>query len=160
MKQDSIYETKISDARWWAYDIPGNVGWLMYLVCLFQCFMKQPAFIQTPLVQISLIVGILPAIAMAVGIAELISERIAKLDRILPKKRLYRGFGALTWGGFGGMIIGLNALFTSLRSGYSMEESQSLTLLAVGGALCGLFAGLIFKTFHPQKQEEKPHEIL
>ena len=155
MKQDIIYETEISDARWWAYDIPGNVGWIMYIVCLIRCFMKQPAFMQTPLVQLSLLVGILPAIAMAVGIVELISERILKLDRILPKKRVYRGFGALTWGGIGGMIVGLSALFASLRSGYSMEESQSLMLLAVGGALCGLFAGLIFKTFHPQKKEDR-----
>ena len=145
------YETQISDARWWAYDVPGNVGWIMYLICLFQCFVKQPVFMQTPLVKISLLAGILPAIAMIVGIAELISERIARLDRILTKKRVYRGFGALTWGGIGGMIIGLNAVFTSLRSGCSLKECQPLVLLAVGGALCGLFAGLIFKTFHPQK---------
>ena len=157
MKQDTFYETEISDARWWAYDIPGNVGWIMYLVCLIRCFVKQPAFMQTPLVQSSLLVGILPAIAMAVGIVELISERIAKLDRILPKKRVYRGFGALTWGGIGGTIVGLSALFASLRSGYSMEESQSLILLAVGGALCGLFAGLIFKTFQPQKKKENEY---
>ena len=155
MKPDTVYESHISTARWLVYDVPGNVGWIMYIVCLIQCFVKQPAFMQTPLVQISLVVGILPAVAMAVGIAELISERITKLDRILPKKRVYRGFGALTWGGVGGVVIGLNALFASLCSGYSMEECQSLILLAVGGALCALFAGLIFKTFHPQKQEKK-----
>ena len=155
MKQDIIYETEISDARWWAYDIPGNVGWIMYIVCLIRCFVKQPAFMQTPLVKISLMVGVLPAIAMAVGIVELISERILKLDRILPKKRVYRGFGALTWGGIGGMVVGLIALFVSLRSGYSVEEYKPLILLAVGGALCGLFAGLIFKTFHPQDKGDR-----
>ena len=155
MKPDTVYESHISTAKWMIYDIPGNVGWIMYIVCLIQCFVKQPAFMQTPLVQISLVVGILPAVAMAVGIAELVSERILKLDRILPKKRLYRGFGALTWGGFAGMTIGLNALFTGLRGGYSFLECKFLVLMAVGGALCALFAGLIFKTFHPQKQEEK-----
>ena len=155
MKQDTMYETKISDARWWAYDIPGNVGWILYIVCLIQCFVKQPAFMQTPLVRISLVVGILPAIAIAVGIAELISERILKLDRILPKKRLYRGFGALTWGGFGGIVVGLSALFAGVRAGYSLGDCKCLALLAVGGALCGLFAGLIFKTFLPWNQEEK-----
>ena len=31
---EAHYETKISDARWWAYDIPGNAGWIAYLVCL------------------------------------------------------------------------------------------------------------------------------
>lgn len=154
MKSNIIYETTISDARWWTYDIPGNVGWIMYLVCLIQCFVKWPAFMEIPLVWLSMMVGIIPAVAMAVGIAELISERILKLDRILPKKRLYRGFGALTWGGFGGIIVGLNALTAGMRAGFSAGECKLLILLAVGGALCALFAGLIFKTFHPRKQEE------
>ena len=154
MKQKIIYETTISDARWWAYDIPGNVGWIMYLVCLIRCFAKQPEFMDIPLVLISLMIGILPAIAMVVGIAELISERILKLDRILPKKRLYRGFGALTWGGFGGMIVGLTGLFAGLCNRHSLGDCKLLLLLAVGGALCAVFAGLIFKTFHPRKQEE------
>lgn len=154
MKKEIIYKSNISDARWMIYDIPGNVGWIMYLICLAQCFIKRPAFIEIPLVQLSLIVGILPAIAMLVGILELISERIMKLDRILPKKRLYLGFGALTWGGFGGMIVALTALFSGIRAGYSIAECKLLVLLAVGGALCALFAGLIFKTFRPKNQEE------
>ena len=154
MKSDTIYETLISDTRWLAYDIPGNIGWILYLVCLIQCFVMHPEFMEIPLVLISLLVGIFPAIAMVVGIAELISERILKLDRILPKKRLHRGFGALTLGGFAGMIVGLTGLFAGLRGGYSVGECKLLILLAVGGALCALFAGLIFKTFHPRKQEE------
>lgn len=36
---------------------------------------------------------------MLVGIGELISERMQKRDRVLPKKRLYRSFGALAFGG-------------------------------------------------------------
>ena len=155
MKKESMYESQISTGRWLAYDVPGNVGWIIYLVCLTQCFVKQPAFMEIPLVRISLVVGTLPAVAMVAGIVELISERILKLDRILPKERVYRGFGALTWGGFGGMIVGLTGLFAGLRGGYSLEECKLLVLLAVGGALCAVFAGLIFKTFHPQKQEEK-----
>ena len=153
MKQDTLYETKIPDARWWAYDIPGNIGWIMYLVCLIRCFVIQPVCMEIPLVSISLIVGILPAIAMLVGIAELISERILKLDRVLSKKRLYRGFGALTWGGFAGGIVGANALFAAMRSGYSIKECQMLVLLTVGGMLCALFAGLILKTFRLKNKE-------
>ena len=153
MKQDTLYETKIPDARWWAYDIPGNIGWIMYLVCLIRCFVIQPVCMEIPLVSISLMVGILPAIAMLVGIAELISERILKLDRVLSKKRLYRGFGALTWGGFAGGIVGANALFAAMRSGYSIKECQMLVLLTVGGMLCALFAGLILKTFRLKNKE-------
>lgn len=151
---DKQYETQISDARWWAYDIPGNVGWIMYITVLILSFAKQPVFMEIPLVRICMIIAILPAVAMAVGIAELISERIHKLDRVLLKKRLYRGFGALTWGGFGGIIVSLNALFVSLRAGCSLADCKYLVLMAVGGILCALFAGLIFKSFRPQNQED------
>ena len=30
---DKNYSTEISDARWMAYDIPGNIGWIAWLVC-------------------------------------------------------------------------------------------------------------------------------
>ena len=85
MTKETVYESHISTARWLVYDVPGNVGWILYLVCLIQCFVQRAEFLEIPLVLISLVIGILPAIAMVVGIAELISERIAKLDRILPK---------------------------------------------------------------------------
>ena len=153
--KDMRYESNISTIRWLIYDIPGNVGWILYLVCLIRCFVTQPEYMETPLVRITLTVGFLPAIAMAVGIIELISERILKLDRILPKVRLYRGFGALTGGGFAGMMVGLTAFFTILRNGYTPAECRLLLLLAAGGALCAIFAGLIFRTFHPQMQEER-----
>jgi hypothetical protein len=31
---DAIYKTDISDVRWIAYDIPGNIGWMTYLAML------------------------------------------------------------------------------------------------------------------------------
>ena len=147
MKRTEIYKSEISDARWLIYDIPGNIGWILYLVCLIRCFLTQPEYMETPLMKITLTVGFLPAIAMAVGIIELISERILKLDRILPKVRLYRGFGSLTWSGFAGMIVGLTAFFTALRAGYAPAECGLPLLLAAGSALCAMFAGLIFRTF-------------
>lgn len=124
----------------------------MYFAVLIRLFQNSPAYMEAPLVMSCLIAGILPAIVMAVGIFELISERIAKLDRVLPRKRLLRGFGALTWGGFGGIIISLNALFSSIRAGFAFRELYSLAILAAGAALCALFAGLIFKSFHKQME--------
>ena len=147
---NDLYETKISDARWWAYDIPGNIGWITYITVIVRLFRNPPAYMKVPLVMACLIAGILPAIAMAVGIFELISERIAKLDRVLPRKRLLRGFGALTWGGFGGIIISLSSLFSSIRAGFTFHDLTSLMILAAGATLCALFAGLIFKSFHRQ----------
>lgn len=85
---EELHETKISDARWIAYDIPGNVGWIMYIVVLVLFFAKQSAFMEVPLVLLCVVVGVLPAISMLVGIAELLNERCHKLDRVLTKKRL------------------------------------------------------------------------
>ena len=88
-----LYETKISDKRWYLYDILGNVGWIAYIVCVILGFIKHGEYWAIN------IIGIVPAVFMLIGIAELISERVAKLDRILPFTRLLRGFGALTLGG-------------------------------------------------------------
>ena len=75
---NEIYETKITTARWMAYDIPGNIGWIMYFKGIYNLFsdeiIKEHKF--------ALILLIIPAILMLIGIIELISERILKLDRI------------------------------------------------------------------------------
>ena len=85
------YKTAISDARWIAYDIPGNVGWIAYLVCVFRGLREKKDSYN--------IASALPGVLMLIGVGKLISERIAGLDRVLSGKRLFRGFGALTAGG-------------------------------------------------------------
>ena len=81
------YKTAISDARWIAYDIPGNVGWIAYFVCVFRGLREKKDSYN--------IASALPGVLMLIGVGELISERIAGLDRVLSGKRLFRGFGAL-----------------------------------------------------------------
>ena len=75
--REPLYETKISDERWWAYDIPGNAGWIAYLACLFHSLKRgMNAFNMAAL---------LPGGLILLGVGELISERIAGLDRALKK---------------------------------------------------------------------------
>ena len=126
---NELYETKISDARWIAYDIPGNIGWIIWFVCLFRCLTEGWTAYA--------ILSVIPALFMLVGIAELISERIQRLDRVLPKSRLLRGFGALTLSGVLGIPVSLVGLWRG-RNG-----SLPLWML-LGAVLCGLFAGLCF----------------
>ena len=150
---DELYETKISNVRWIIYDIPGNIGWITYIAALILSFVEQPAFMENPLVKVCMAVGILPAVAMLVGIAELLNERYHKLDRVLTKKRLYRGFGSLTWGGFGGIIVSLNALMASVRMGIPWIESRNIMLMLTGSVLCFLFAGLLLRGYKKLKTE-------
>ena len=76
---NTLYKTEISDVRWMAYDIPGNVGWMAYLVCVFRALReKRDAYN---------FASAFPGVLMLIGVGELISERIAGLDRILSGKR-------------------------------------------------------------------------
>ena len=150
---DELYETQISNVRWIVYDIPGNVGWIKYIVAMILSFVEQPGFMENSLIKVCMAVGILPAVAMLVGIAELLSERYHKLDRVLTKKRLYRGFGSLTWGGFGGIIVSLNVLMASVRMGIPWIESRNIMLMLTGSILCFLFAGLLLRGYKKLKME-------
>ena len=128
MSNKAIYETKISDKRWIAYDIPGNIGWILYVVITIIVLIKKP-------VSVFGIVSAFPALLMLVGVIELIRERIVKIDRVLPSLALALGFGDLTLGGLIGFLCGI----------YGMIAHFSLISLlsAIGGLLCFVFAGLL-----------------
>ena len=130
--REPIYETRISDERWWAYDIPGNAGWIACLACLFQSLKRG--------VNAFNMAALLPGGLMLLGVGELISERIAGLDRVLPKRRLLRGFGALTTGGIGGMIVSAFGLATQ-------KEKKHPAIMLAGSVLCALFAGLCWQGY-------------
>ena len=133
---NEIYETKITTARWMAYDIPGNIGWIMYFKGIYNLFsdeiIKEHKF--------ALILLIIPAILMLIGIIELISERILKLDRILTGIRLWRGFGALTIGGILGILL---SIFTANIN----ISIKNFLIMLIGSFLCSIFAGLILIGF-------------
>ena len=126
---DAIYKTDISDARWIAYDIPGNIGSMTYLAMLAKMIRDREYG--------NAAVSAAPAALMITGVAELISERIEGLDRVLPKARLYRGFGALTLGGITGIAAS------------AVANSSKMTKSAMGGgaALCAVFAGLLLRGY-------------
>ena len=143
--KDRIYETDISNARWMAYDIPGNVGWIIYMACLVRCFVVKPDFISSWGLFGIIVISVIPAVFMMIGVAELITERIAKLDRRLPKVRLLRGFGALVLGG----ILGMAVSMLGLVYGYYIGERNLITIwcMLLGSFLCFIFAELIYKTY-------------
>lgn len=143
-----MYESKISDARWIAYDLPGNAGWVSFLVGLGLCFVKKPEILESRFIFALLLLDLLCAAAMAAAIAELISERIRKLDRVLPKKRLYRGFGALTFGGLAGSALSLLALAAALIKG--LAGTAYLAVLCGGGLLYFIFGGLLLREYKRQ----------
>ncbi len=126
---NDLYETRISTGQWWAYDLPGNAGWIIWMICTWKCLARG--------ITVFSVLSLLPEILMIIGIIEIVSERISKLDRILPKIRLLRGFGALTLGGIAGIPVAV--------TGIILKANSCLPLWMLAGAvLCGLFAGLLF----------------
>ena len=144
-RSEQTFVTQITDARWMAYDLPGNVGWIAYITALILALVRKPVWMEVPLMKGLILIAVIPAVMMLIGVAELISERIQKLDRILPKRRLLRGFGLLTWGGCGGTIVAAIGLVTGSVTG--QQKLLLLWVMLVGGILCALFAGLIMQTF-------------
>lgn len=133
--KEKVYESKISSARWIAYDLPGNAGWIIYFICLGLLLKRG--------VDAIAVLAAIPAVLMLVGIIELISERVQKLDWVLPKARLYRGFGALTLGGVTGMLVSV--------AGLLLRGAEPLYwLMLAGSALCALFAWLLFREYKPK----------
>ena len=125
-----LYKSNISNTMWYVYDVLGNFGWVGYIVCLILSFVK---------IENEILFSILlciPALFMIIGLIELISERIKRLDRILPLYRLLLGFGALTLGGLLGFIFGFIFVIVS----YSLIYLFSM----LGGLLCFIFAGQLF----------------
>jgi high-affinity Fe2+/Pb2+ permease len=128
----TMYETKISTPRWIAYDIPGNIGWILYLIGFGKLIVNH-GFSEHWLTSILLSI---PVLLIVIGIAEMISERIAKLDRTLPAVRLGRGFGALTLAGLLGAILSLLTMKSNLNT-------TNAVMMIAGGILCFVFAGLL-----------------
>ena len=135
-----LYESKISTGRWMVYDVLGNAGWIAWIVCLVLLFRNG--------IDAFAVLAALPALVMLIGIAELISERVQKLDWILPKARLYRGFGALTLGGAMGILVSAAGLLS--------EKGSALAwFMLAGSALCAMFAWLLFREYKPQDRAER-----
>ena len=131
-----MYESTIKTALWWLYDIPGNVGWILYFIGFWK-FNSKGGFSEHLLSGILLLI---PALLMLIGIIELISERIQKLDRLLPAIRFWRGFGALTLGGLFGAVLSAVTLHSNISTANGI-------LMLIGGVLCFVFAGLIAVSF-------------
>ena len=132
MAMNDKYEMQISDARWWSYDIPGNIGWIIWIICAVKNLREKADAIS--------VASVIPCISMMAGVIELITERIQGLGRVLPRKRVIRGFGALTLGGALGIPISIAGIAKA-------KNRRRYVRMLAGAVLCSVFAGLCFKGY-------------
>ena len=126
-----MYETKISDKKWILYDIPGNIGWILFYIGIFNLLFKMFSIVY--------LISLIPTIMIFIGLCELINERIKKLDRILPRIRFFRGFGLITYGSYIGIICSIIFLIISIN--------QYAIMALIGSILCSIFCTLIYKSY-------------
>lgn len=146
-----MYKTDITDKEWWVYDILGNLGWIAYYVGLVLLIVKRTDLVKGTLFTVFVVLEVICAVGILVGIAELINERINKLDRVLPKIRLYRGFGSLTYSGLAAALISLVHLIIA----YTVNVNSgivTLWVMVIGAVFCFVFGRLLFVRYKVQKQ--------
>lgn len=139
MKTD-LYENKISNVRWIAYDIPANLGWIAYITVLVLIFTNGAECSKSILTYF----GVIPAVWLLIGIGELIGERIDKLDRVLLLRRLLRDFGVITIASLLGGLLSTVSFIVDLTHGHFCLYHLVMT---VGGFVCGMLALLLFKGY-------------
>ncbi|MFV0412368.1 MAG: hypothetical protein ACK5L3_03735 [Oscillospiraceae bacterium] len=149
-----MYELKITNRQWWCYDIFGNIGWVLYGTGLFLYLAKNPAQLQNSgAITVALWGCLLGAALLLAGLAELISERVQGLSRVLPKARLYRGFGAIACGALVAAVASAVLLAFALPIKKASTASPLYSALMPGGALlCFAFVSRICKGFVKQSQ--------
>ena len=89
---------------------------------------------------ITTVAAVVVIILMITGVIELICERIQKLGRVLPRKRVIRGFGTLTLGGVLGIPLSIVGIAKS-------KDKKRYGWMLAGAVLCSVFAGLCFKGY-------------
>lgn len=136
-----MYKANISKTKRIIYDIFKDIGLIIYYIALIICFIKKPKFMNYHLL---MVMNILVFVLMFNGTIELIVENFFKLNSILPKIRLYRGYGLLMLGGIIGFITSLIAIIYTTNKNV---EIIYLYILSLSCILCAIFSGLIFKEF-------------
>lgn len=141
-----MYETKISTSRWFVFDIFGNIGWISYIVFQILIFVKDKSLYDNNL-DILVLMGLstIPSLAILIGIGELITERFKKLDRILPKVRLYMGFGLISYGSMVAVIISFCLLLLAIVN--NNNYLMFYIFMCVGSVLSCVFCMLLFKGY-------------
>lgn len=147
-----MYRLTITDKQWWCYDIFGNIGWIAYYTGLALCLLRNPTYMQNKSIFMLIVFGgLISAALIFIGLVELISERVKGLARVLPKRRMYRGFGAIACGSFAGTIVSVAAVISILITEVNFNASILYPGIMSGGAiLCFVFVWLIFRGFVKQ----------
>lgn len=120
-----LYQSRLSPQGWTILTVAADLGWAAYLAGLVLAAGEGgPAGL--------FLVAAIGGLGIARGLWERIDEKKQGLRRILPRVRLYRGFGCLTLSSLVGAAAAL--------AGYALAGGLGWVLTAAGGLVCGGFS--------------------
>ena len=150
---NKIYETQISDKKWLTLRLISDVGWLMYFAGMALYMISGADGLGTVILSATFLLGWLCILAMLIGIIELVSQRIRKLNRRLKKSQLVSGFGFVVYGSLAGCLLSAASVVTDILFGY--ETGMCLAaqcVMAAGAFICFAFGLPIMRSFKPEEQ--------
>ena len=147
------YTSTISDKKWLTLGLLSDLGWIAYFVGFALYLINGADGLGTVVLSVTFLLNCLCVLAVAVGIIEIISQRIRRLSRTIGKGDLIFGFGFVIYGALAGFLLtGVSAVIDVLMKYETGMCFAAQIIMAVGALVCFAFGRPIFKSFKPQEQ--------
>lgn len=139
-----MYELNLSDRKFHICFWAGTAGFLVFLAGLILCLVLISPHEFGGHLQMLIFAEIPAALCVLLGYGELIDERVRRLRIVLSRRRLYRGFGLMSWASLVCAVLAVVALFLRVTV---PEAVTGFIMMPVGAALCSGCMWVIFRKF-------------
>ena len=145
------YTSTISDKKWLTLGLLSDLGWIAYFVGFALYLINGADGLGTVVLSVTFLLNCLCVLAVAVGIIEIISQRIRRLSRTIGKGDLIFGFGFAVFGALAGFLLtGASAVIDVLLKYETGMCFVSQIIMAVGALVCFAFGLPIMRSFKPE----------
>ena len=147
-----MYELNMSDGKFRTCFWAGTAGFLIFLAGLIRCLVLISPKEFGGHLQMLIYAEIPAALCVLLGYGELIDERVRRLRIVLSRRRLYRGFGLMTWSSLVCALLSVIALVLRITV---PETITGFLMMTAGAAVCFLFTFVIFRHFRVMEHSVK-----
>ncbi len=145
------YTSTISDKKWLTLGLLSDLGWIAYFVGFALYLINGADGLGTVVLSVTFLLNCLCVLAVAVGIIEIISQRIRRLSRTIGKGDLIFGFGFAVFGALAGFLLtGASAVIDVLLQYETGMCFAAQIIMAVGALVCFAFGLPIMRSFKPE----------
>ncbi len=146
------YTTKLSDNKRLTLGLISDAGWIAYFTGFGLYLTNGADGLGTVALSVTFLLNCLAVLAVFVGIIEILSQRIRRLNRTVQKGDLIFGFGFVVYGALGGLLVsGASAVIDILLRYETGMCFASQIIMAAGALVCFAFGLPIMRSFKPDE---------